>query len=307
MPTAPLDGSGPWWPSRYGSGDELGALNEITPQRVAAAVRLVREGVVYDLGRVLHAEVPRFEDRYWHQTLVTSAHEINPRRPLGTPAGWGRNNLNWITELVTGTMQIGTHLDSLNHLQVGDRCYNGWETAQIVEPWGTNRLGIESVPPVITRGVLLDAARPRGVARLDAGDVITPADIERIMEAEGVAVGPGDVVLFHTGWGTLWARDPAAYTLGEPGVGIAAAAWLAERRVAMTGADTWSFGPVPAEDPETPFVVPQTLNVRHGIFIMENLATEALAAAGVYEFLFVLTHARTRGSTAALIAPAAVR
>jgi hypothetical protein len=73
---------------------------------------------------------------------------------------------------------------------------------------------------------------------------------------------------------------------------------------------------VPGEDPQQPFVVPQTLNVKHGLFIMENLATEVLARrpggdalapdAGVYEFMFVLTHHKTRGSTAAVIAPAAV-
>jgi hypothetical protein len=76
--------------------------------------------------------------------------------------------------------------------------------------------------------------------------------------------------------------------------------------VALTGADTWSFGAVPSEDPSRPFLVPQVLNVRHGLFIMENLATETLAAAGVYEFMFSLTHHKTSGSTAAVIAPAAV-
>jgi hypothetical protein len=80
-----------------------------------------------------------------------------------------------------------------------------------------------------------------------------------------------------------------------------------ERRVSLAGADTWSFGAVPGEDPDRPFVVPQTLSVRHGLFIMENLATETLAREGVYEFMFVLTHHKTRGSTASGIASAAVR
>ncbi len=119
-------------------------------------------------------------------------------------------------------------------------------------------------------------------------------------------VEPGDVLLFHTGWGALWDADPARYTSGEPGVGMAVGEWLVEHRVAMTGADTWSYGAVPGEDSERPFVVPQTLNVKQGLFIMENLATEALAAAQVYEFMFVLTHHKTRGSTASGIAPAAV-
>ena len=295
-----------WWPSRYGEGDQLGTLNEITPAGVVAAARLVREGTVYDLGRTLHADVPSFPGRFWQQTLVSSAHLTNPRRPGGEEGGWGRNAVNWVTELVTGTFQMGTQLDGLNHLQIGDRCYNGWRARDIVEDWGTNKLGIETVPPVITRGVLADVARLRGVGRLDAGYVITVEDLEATLRAQGVTVGRGDVLLFHTGWGSLWEADHELFNSGEPGVGMAVAEWLVERRVAMTGADTWSYGAVPSEDPERPFLVPQTLNVKHGLFIMENLATEVLAEAGVHEFLFVLTHHKTRGSTAAVIAPAAV-
>jgi kynurenine formamidase len=145
------------------------------------------------------------------------------------------------------------------------------------------------------------------VARLDAGDVIGVDELEAILRAQGTPVGPGDAVLFHTGWGALWG-EPEAFNAGEPGIGLAVADWLVEHRVAVTGADTWSYGAVPSEDPERPFLVPQTLNVKHGLFIMENLATEVLiqARAHVHEFLFCLTHHKTRGSTGAVIAPAAV-
>jgi kynurenine formamidase len=295
-----------WWPSRYGAGDQLGALNEITPAKTAAAARLVRSGKTFDLGRTLHAEVPRFEGRYWQQSLVSAAHLINRRKPGGKEGGWGANQINWITELVTGTLQIGTHLDGLNHLQIGDRFYNGWRAEEIVEDWGTNKLGIETVPPVITRGVLADIARYRGVQQLQAGEIVSVADLEGALRMQGVAIESGNVLLLHTGWGALWDEDPARYTAGEPGIGMAVGDWLVEHGIAMTGADTWSYGAVPGEDPARPFVVPQTLNVKHGIFIMENLATEELAAAQVYEFMFVLTHHKTRGSTASGIAPAAV-
>jgi kynurenine formamidase len=307
-----------WWPSRYGAGDQLGSLNEITPMKVIAAARLVRQGIVYDLGHTLHPDVPRFEGRFWQQSLISSAHIVNRRKRVpgmepGEQAaaqagagGWGRNQINWITELAMGTFQIGTHLDGLNHLQIGDRFYNGWRTEEIVEEWGTNKLGIETVPPIITRGVLVDVARLRGVPRLEAGAVITVDDVEAALRAQHVIVEPGDALLVHTGWGDLWGADPERYTTGEPGIGMAMADWLVERRIAITGADTWSYGAVPGEDPQRPFVVPQTLNVKHGLFIMENLRTAALAAAQVYEFMFVLTHAKTRGSTAAGIAPAAV-
>src|SRR5919202_6726640 len=176
-----------WWPSRYGEGDQLGTLNEITPAKVVAAARLVREGAVYDLGRTLHAGVPHFEGRFWQQTLVSSAHVINARRPDAGDGGWGRNGINWITELVTGTFQIGTQLDGLNHLQIGDRCYNGHRTQDVVEDWGTNKLGIETVPPVITRGILVDVARQRGVERLDAGEVITAEEVEETLRSQEVS------------------------------------------------------------------------------------------------------------------------
>ena len=84
-----------------------------------------------------------------------------------------------------------------------------------------------------------------------------------------------------------------------------AARWLVDKRVAMTGADTWGYGVVPGEDPERPFVVPQTLNAKHGLFIMENLDTSILAVENIYEFMFVLTHYKTRGSTAAWVSPIA--
>jgi kynurenine formamidase len=295
-----------WWPSRYGAGDEAGALNEITPAKVVEAARLVRRGRVYDLAHVLHEAIPAFPGRTFRQYLTTNYHQINRRRPDAGPSGLGRNNVNWIVEQVTATQQIGTHLDALNHLQVGDRCYNGFALADIAEDYGTNRLGIDTLPQIVTRGVLLDVAAVRGVDRLTPGDVVTPGDVEAALARDGLDVRPGDAVLFHTGWATLWGVDDVSYAAGEPGPGVAAAEWLAGHRVALTGCDTWSFGPYPPEDPEEPFVVPQTLNIRHGVVVAENLRLAELAAAGAREFLLVISHAKLRGATGAWIAPLAI-
>jgi kynurenine formamidase len=298
-------GETPWWPSRYGPDDQLGTLNEITPEVTSKAVRLVKRGETVDLGRVLDEDTPKFPGRFWHQTLDVTAHYTNPRRPDAVGRGWGKNQINWITEVQTGTFQVGTQLDSIGHIQIGDRFYNGWRVADVVEPWGLNRFGMETIPPIVTRGVLVDVAAYKGVERLEKGYVITIDDLEGALKAQGIELAPGDAVLFHTGWGGLWGTDDARFLSGEPGPGMATIERLYERRVALIGADTWSIGPVPAEDPERPFLVPQTMYVRMGLFGLENLATEGLAAKGVHEFLFVLTHAKTRGSTAAVIAPAA--
>lgn len=295
-----------WRPSPYGPDDQIGMLNEITPVKVAKAAQLVKKGQVYDLSHVLDEKVPAFPGRAFRQSLVTSAHLLNRRQPDAGPAGWGENNVNWIIELVCSTSQMGTHLDALNHLQIGDRFYNGHTLTELAEEWGTNRLGIETVPQIVTRGVLVNVARLHGVEQLKPGYVISVADVTAALDRQGVRVERGDAILFHTGWGGLWMRDNDTYLSGQPGPGMELAAWLVEQGVALSGCDTWSFGPVPPEDPAQPFVVPQTLNVRHGLFIVENLFTSELAHDGISEFMFVLTHAKVRGATGAWVSPVAI-
>jgi len=282
-----------WWPSPFGADDELGMLNHVDDGKRLEALALVRRGRMYDLGRVLDEHVPVFPGRFFRQTLVTTAHHANP------DGGVGDNGVNWITEQVTATQQLGTHLDALSHLQSGDRGYNGWTGADLAGTAGVRRLGVEGVPQILTRGWLVDVPARRGVERLEPGDVVGVEDLA------GVEPTPGDAVLFHTGWGARW-DDAEGYLDGEPGPGCAVAHWLAERGVALTGCDTWSFGPVPPEDPARPFEVPQILNVRHGVFVVENLDTAALAADGVRAFALVLTHARLRGATGAWTSPIAL-
>jgi kynurenine formamidase len=255
-------------------------LNHITDASRAAALRTVRSGRLYDLGRLLDQEVPVLPGRYFRQTLVTTAHHAHH-------GGLGRNRVNWIIEQVAGTQQLGTHLDALSHLQIGERGYNGWSVSELAGMTGVNRLGVETVPQIVTRGWLVD------VAPLGPGEVIGVPDIDP---------RPGDAVLFHTGWGEHWG-DPVAYLSGEPGPGLELASWLVDRGVALTGCDTWSCG---AEPPDRPFEVPQFLNVRHGVFVVENLETSELARDGVREFALILTHAKLRGATGAWTSPIAL-
>jgi kynurenine formamidase len=289
------DSGGRWWPSPFGAEDQLGMLNHINAEKRLQAIALVREGHVYDLAHALDENVPVFPGRYFRQTLVTTAHHAN------SDGGVGENDVNWITEQVAGTMQLGTHLDALSHLQMGSRGYNGWTVAELASPTGVKRLGAETIPQIVTRGWLVDVPAIRGVDRLELGDVITVEDVEQAQ----VAAEPGDAVLFHTGWSAHW-EDPEAYVKGEPGPGCEVAHWLVSHGVALTGCDTWSYGPVPAEDPERPFEVPQILNVHYGVFVAENLHTSELAADARREFALILTHPKLCGASGAWTSPIAL-
>jgi kynurenine formamidase len=293
-----------WWPSLFGADDQHGMLNHITDAKRRQALSMASEGKVYDLGRVLDEHVPVFPGRYFRQTLVTTAHHVNAVADgSAEPGGLGDNDVNWVIESISTTTQLGTHLDALNHLQIGNRGYNGWTVAELAEPWGTNRLGAETIPQIVTCGWLVDVPAVRGTDRLARGDVIDVDDVHKAFDGEEPE--SGDAVLFHTGWGGHW-DDPQTYLDGEPGPGLELADWLAERGVALTGCDTWSYGPVPPEDPARPFEVPQHLNVRHGVFVVENLNTDELAADGVRRFALILTHPKLRGATGAWTSPIAL-
>jgi kynurenine formamidase len=272
----------------FGPDDELGMLNHIDDAARLRAISLIRTGRLYDLARVLDEHVPVFPGRSFHQTLVTTAHHSN----MG---GLGENCVNWITETFASTSQLGTHLDALSHLQIGDRAYGGRRVDDLASPTGVTALGVETVPQIVTRGLLVDVYDHH----------LGPGDVIGLDAIAGLEPLPGDAVLFHTGWGDRW-HDAEAYLAGEPGPGLELAEWLASRGVALTGCDTWSYGPVPPEDPARPFEVPQTLNVRHGVFVVENLDTSELAVDGVHQFALVLTHPKLRGATGAWTSPIAL-
>lgn len=301
-PAAGQEQADRWWPGEWGSEDERGAVNRLGPAKVLEAAALIRDGAVYSLGHTYEPGMPLYGDRHYSLTI--------PGAPTGGPLG--ENAIVYNDELVSGEIgQIGTQFDGLGHIgaRIGgvDYYYNGFRGEDMYGPYGLARLGVENVGPIVTRGVLIDVARYRGVPRLQVGEVVTPADLEGALASQGVDIRPGDAVLIRTGHGTLWMEDNDTYNSGAPGIGLDAARWLAERRIVLTGADSWAGEAIPGEDPDRPFAVHQLLIMRNGIYNLENLDLEALAADRVWTFAFVFSPLPLRGATGSPGDPVAIR
>jgi len=291
-----------WWPSEFGADDQRGAANRQTPKKVLEAKDLIAEGKVYQLGRVYEAGMPVFGKRHYSLTI--------PGLPTGKPMG--KNQLVHNDELVSAEIgQVGTQFDGLGHIGVrvgnDDLFYNGFKLSEFGTAYGLEKLGVENVGPFFTRGVLLDVAGLKGERSLKAGYVITPEDLQKALDAANAEIRPGDVVLIHTGHGFWWMKDNKTYNEGEPGIGMAAAKWLTEKKICMVGSDTWATEAVPAEDPDRPFPVHQWLIVRHGVYNLENLDLGELAKDKVYQFAFVFSPLRLKGATGSPGNPIAVR
>lgn len=193
---------------------------------------------------------------------------------------------------------VGTHIDALSHFSCNGTFYGNRRVEHTYEH-GMEELGVDSIAPIIRRGVLIDIAALEGVDLLPADFEITPDHLHR---ASKVEITAGDIVLLRTGWARLYS-DAARYINNTvaPGPGLEAATWLSSKNIFAAGSDTVAFERTPS--PTMP--VHAHLLVKCGIHIIEVLNLEELARDSVYEFLFIGAPMKIRGATGAPLRPLA--
>jgi kynurenine formamidase len=283
-------------PSRWGASDERGSANHMGPASVLRARELIRTGEVIELAHVLGSDMPFFGTRRF---------DVHTKRTTMNPQS---NHRGSNEELVVSEIgQVGTQFDGFAHQTYEDRWYNCIPVSENATRSGFTRLGIEKVRMLMTRGVLLDIAGLKGVAVLRDNYEITVSDLEAALSRQNLKLMPGDAVLIHTGWGTLWAKDNARYVKGCPGIGIAAAEWLAQQDPMLLGSDNWPVEIAPNPDPELSLPVHQIALVVNGIHLLENLKLDELVAKGVQEFAFVMQPLKIQGGTGSTVSPVAIR
>jgi len=285
-----------WYPSRWGADDQRGAANRLTPAKVLEAKNVITKGNVYQLGHVYEPGMPMYGTRHYSLRIPQAF-----KMP-------GKNEAVYHDEVISGELgQIGTQFDGLGHLGMGDLFYNGNRRSEFAQAEGLTKLGIENVGAIVTRGVLIDVAKFKGVDQLAPRYEITPADLKGALQREGVQIKSGDMVIIHTGWGSLWMKDNAKYGDSEPGIGLAAGQMLVDAEVVVVGADTWGVEVMPNPDSSLSAPVHQLFLARNGIYLHENLITAELARDNVYEFVYMFAPLRLKGATGSPGNPIAIR
>ena len=308
-----------WSPGEWGADDKIGAVNRITPELVLKAAGLVKKGKTATLGKVYAADAPAFGTRSWKLVI--------PGLPTGGP--FGDQQIVYNDEFVAAELgQIGTQFDGPGHVGVitskGLYYYNGrFLHDPGISGNGLGPLGVEHVAQkgFVCRGVLLDAVAlrsgtlpiPKENSASDPG-IVTAKDVQTMVERQRIApIGTGDCVFLHTGHGDIWspkdwdkfdaaekARRTALFNSGAPGFGISACEYLAERKIILTGADTWAVDAVGkgggGENPQ-PFECHLKLQTKRGIWNIENLDLSQLVADKAYEFMFVWSPLKMKGAT----------
>jgi kynurenine formamidase len=258
---------------------------------------LLQRGRVYDLGQPLFPGMPgsNFHPPYIFTLMVRHGDRV-------MPDGCGASN-----ELMVLSGHTGTHLDALGHIAEHGRIYGGSNAVEVQRGGrGLQQHGMEVVPPIVARGVLLDVPTYRGTDLLPGASPVSAEELDAVASRQGTEVRAGDVVLIRTGWMRHW-EDPAAFrgdATGEPGPDASAAEWMAARKVRAVGSDTIAFEVRPPG--QSALAAHGTLITRNGIYIMEMVNLEELARDRVYTFLFVAAPLKIVGATGSPVRPIAI-
>jgi kynurenine formamidase len=287
--------------SRWGADDTLGSANLVTPQRTLEAAKLIKQGKSMPLGIAIGPNTPAFPPRSLNLQIVQPNPQGGQRL---TDFGYEANYNDDILQTWVG---IGSQLDGLGHLGENGKYYNCLDEKEISAITGLTKLGTHAVPPLVGRAVILDMAAHAGVKVMEAGQHFGPAEIKAAAKAQGVKMGEGDIILFHTGWteGKL-ESDPATWGSLEPGLNNAGAQYIASLNPMAVGADTWGLDSIPAAEGDKVFYGHVIFLKQNGIYILETMNVGPLLREGVNEFMFVLGQPRIVGTVQAMINPVAL-
>jgi kynurenine formamidase len=289
--------------SPHGPNDEIGVLNTLTAARSLAVLQRVSSGKVYDLSVEYFVGMPGLADlgmgdppyHIW-MTHTPSGIKVEKLTPAGGPP-----DLALYDDAVTMSTHSGTHFDSLNHVGYGDKIFNGFEATRYLGNKGWTKAGADKMPPLITRGILLDVPASKGVTMLPDAYEITAADIQQTLSKQKVILQAGDAVLIRTGRMTVW-PDTKKFVPNEPGLTRESAAWLIDHGAVLLGADTMGVEkfPMAAES------VHAYAFAERGVCLLELAWLEDLAKDKVYEFAFIAAPLKLRGATGAPARPLAL-
>jgi kynurenine formamidase len=283
-------------PSKWGKDDQRGTANMMTAQSVAQAAKLIKTGEVFELGALLSPDT--------RESFINEGRQFNIYTKVSPPIPNARQVQEEL--VVTELGQIGTQIDAFSHQMWGDSFYNCFKLGEIGSRNGFKKLGVEHIGSLFTRGVLIDVAGLKGVDMLPTSYMITPADLQQALAKSGQKLMPGDTIVIRTGWSKLMGKDNQRYGRENAGLGIAAAQWLVTQNPLMVAADNCCIEVRPSE-PGHSLPVHAMMIIQHGIYLLENLELEKLAAAGATEFAFIVQPLKIKGGTGSAVAPIAVR
>lgn len=293
---------------RWGKDDERGTLNLIDAAAVKRGAACVRKGKTFPLGLSFGPDGPQTGSvvgRFNPQHYMTAI-----GAPFGAPGGF-----HYSDDVICMPLQCATQWDSLAHVHYDDLLYNGVPAKEALSVTGAAKNSIAALAEhgIVSRGVLLDLARAKGLARLAPGTAVQPADLDAALAWQKVALQPGDVLCFRTGHLGVFKEDGdrETYLWQGPGLGIACIEWLRERDVAAVCADNTAIEVMPCEDPELFYPV-HLLGIRDmglpfgEMFDLDALAADC-AADGVWDFFFSAPPLRIPGAVGSPVNPVAVK
>ncbi len=312
---------------RWGAEDQLGTLNFITPDKVAAAAKLARTGKIFPLGVDFGSGGPQGDFKYRPNPIhLMTVDGGDAEKFIEMGLGWDANPtakqiaetfaaspFRFNDDMIIMPLQAATQWDALSHVYYDNQMYNGFPSSA-VSSQGAARCSIDAVidKGIVSRGVLLDVVRYRGNdVCIDSEQRVTPDELDAIAAAQGVTIESGDIVVVHTGWWAEWRRT-GNRSAPVAGLHWTCAEWLFDHEVASVACDNIAVEHLLAFDVDGMFLPFHLLCLRDmGLMLGEYWNTTELAADcakdGVYEFQLVAPPLNVTGAVGSPVNPIAIK
>ena len=288
--------------SRFGVNDQRGNLNYIDNKKVLEALKIPEAGKIYRMSHTVFngmADRPTHGPYFFDILLRPGDNGFTEKYDNKYGPSLGRLEMSDHT---------GTHLDALSHMAYDGKFFNNVPVKEVIKNTGYSKMGIENAGPIITKGIMVDAALIAGTDLVRGGIPIEVSDVKGFLKDNNIVPEKGDAIFFHTGASILFS-EPEKYDKlydSAPGIGFDLARYMNEIGIAVTGSDTPSSEVVPPEAANTRLPVHQYLIAKSGIHIIDNLSLHRMAHDRVYEFMFVCSPIPFKGATASPVSPVAI-
>lgn len=294
-------GKSPWGPN-----DEIGSLNLMSNSSRLEVLSQITSGKTYDLSVEYFVGMPSFHAlgdpgyQYW---LTHTPHGTIVDNPNGLGEAMNRK-VSYTGDAISMYTHMGTHIDALNHFGLDGKIWNGFTPEEHLGDKGWKKTGAETIPPIISRGVMIDVKASKGT--LQENYRITAKDLQDALTRQQTKLKPGDVVVIRTGQAGFY-EDADHYLDNYPGISLDAVKWLIEDQgIMLLGADNLSFEAFPPEREDNWVPVHTYLLAEKGVMFIEQMYLEELAEDEVYEFAFIAASLKLKGASGSPMRPVAI-
>lgn len=280
--------------------DEIGRIREVSEAEIIKALKIIKKGKVFDLGMEINENIPgKREGSFPFSKVFESTPEDTERsfKKLEKTARISSSN-----EVIISSTHSSTHIDALCHTLFDGKVMGKFNAENIRTNKGWEKCGVETIPPIVGRGILIDIAKYLNKEKLEDDHMVSLDEVKNYLKDKKISVEFGDIVCVRTGKIKDFYNEN--YLKKAPGISLEAADWLAEQGMCVLCSDLIALDPLPYRDFNN--TIHANILCKKNIYLIEAINLDELSEENVLEFFMICSPPKLTGCSGAWVRPVAI-